>query len=130
MLLLHTLLHAATLFWRLRLALLHTANRPEDTSTHAQCLNLQDTHDWQMIVWLHMCAGSPATPDQEQRHHCEHELHDESDQQNNPDGIQCLQNHGRCGELTYTHRTLTLCLTVHSLATWLLSQIKSGPGRA
>ncbi len=35
MLLLHTLLHAATLFWRLRLALLHTANRPEDTSTHA-----------------------------------------------------------------------------------------------
>ena len=53
---------------------------------------------------MRLFAGSPTAPDQEQRHHCEHELHDEPDQQNNPDGIQCLQNHGRCGELTYALR--------------------------
>lgn len=98
---------------------------PQGTSAQVACAWVREVH----VTRMHMCAGSPATPDQEQRHYCEHELHDESDQQNNPDGIQCVQVHGRCGELTYTLTTLALCVTVYNLAAHLLSQIASAPGR-
>lgn len=47
-------------------------------------------------------AGCSPTSSQEQGLHCEYEFHDESDQQNNPDGIQRLKGHGGCGEHAHT----------------------------
>lgn len=50
------------------------------------------------------CAGCTATSAKEQRQHCEHELHDEPNIQDHPNGLQCLKSYGRCG---------TLCLCLH-----------------
>lgn len=51
------------------------------------------------IIACNLGVGCAASPEEEQRHHHQHELHDESDKQDHTDGIQCLQKHGGCGEM-------------------------------